>query len=248
MAKEASEVKETLNGEDLFRLHWTLDGPLETAISVMPNAYYDPDELESARSPYARAASDGGAPTLHPISPETITNPPVSTLTVSVSELNQWEDNWLMVHECHSDPDKDPEGNWGPAPAGADADASAGDSESNDKLHLLRCCGEERPWDPDNASLTVQPSGDMITIHDFVSQVHPWLMGMRRDLVQAAAYTYAQGEALPPDTQLLVVPHLGSVSVLPKDEWAKEHRDRELGTPLMMPISHCPHRHRLTER
>jgi hypothetical protein len=41
----------------------------------------------------------------------------VSSITVLVSELEDWEENWLDVHEGHSEPDAPPdafpEAKWG---------------------------------------------------------------------------------------------------------------------------------------
>jgi len=226
----SQNVLVTVNREDLFRLCWTLDGPLDTAISVMTNPYYDPGEPESARVPYARAAPDGGDPTLHPISGASVSNPPVSSMIISVSELQMWPDAWMDVHEGHSLPGSDPDWQWGPAPPHAPAVA-----REWDKLHLLRCCGEERPWDKDEACLTVRASADFVTIHDFVAQVHPWLMGMRQDLVDAAAYGWNHcGEPLPPDTRFMVFPYPNTISVLPEDEWAEECSERMVA-PLIVP-------------
>jgi hypothetical protein len=51
----------------------------------------------------------------------------------------------------------------------------------------LRCCGCDRPRKK-KVSLLVEASGydGILTIHDFVSTVHPWLMGLRGEILQAA--------------------------------------------------------------
>jgi hypothetical protein len=79
----------------------------------MAAPYYDPTEPESAHEPYVCVAPDG-VTTWHPISRESIRNPPTSSVTTKVQELMDWEKNWLNVHECH---DVECEGpNWGPTP------------------------------------------------------------------------------------------------------------------------------------
>ncbi|KAK8128692.1 hypothetical protein PG984_009800 [Apiospora sp. TS-2023a] len=67
-------------------------------------------------------------------------------------------------------------------------DESGLDSDEEDYGELLRCCGEDRPtkkW-----KLTVTPSsnsaaGGFVTVHDYVSAVHPWLMSLRAEIAKA---------------------------------------------------------------
>jgi len=222
-------VRVTDNKKHLFRLYWTLDGPLETAISVMATSYYDPDAPESAREPYARATSDGGVPTWHPVSKESITHPPVSSVVVSVREFQDWDEAWMIIHEGHSSPSEGGPG-WGPAPPPASGVALA-----TDRLYFLRCCGEDRPWYQEDIKLTVRPSGDLVTIHDYVSQVHPWLMGMRQELVDASTCVHGNGgDPFPPDTQFMVLAFSNCVSVLPKEEWAAECSEKMVA-PCIVP-------------
>ncbi|KAK4246222.1 hypothetical protein C7999DRAFT_33355 [Corynascus novoguineensis] len=65
------------------------------------------------------------------------------------------------------------------------------------------CAVGERPRDKD-ARLEVKAAGEFLTIHDYVSAVHPWLMGLRGDLLAALALTAAgQDDPLPPETKLM---------------------------------------------
>lgn len=211
------KVHATPNRADLYRLHWTLDGPLETAISVMAAPYHDPAEPESAHEPYARAAPDGST-SWHPISEESIENPPTRSVTASIAEYIDLDEAWFVVHEGHSIEGEGP--NWGPLPA---MDSPA-DFVPDEEPHLLRCCGEERPWDMEEIKLKLHASSEFLTIHDFVSQVHPWLMGMRDELVYAATYVHGEnGFPLPPDTRFMVIPTPGWVRVLPYDKWVAYH-------------------------
>ena len=70
---------------------------------------------------------------------------------------------------------------------------------------LLMCCGEISPLGKD-ASVVVKPSvgGEMgfVTVHDYLEVVHPWLVGLREDLVAAIVEQY--GEQLAGGTELVV--------------------------------------------
>lgn len=68
------------------RLFWPLDGPLSTSISVMKDAK-SPDSLE----PYFKQTSNGTG-IWHTVSQMSLTKPKVSSITVSVNNLNVWED------------------------------------------------------------------------------------------------------------------------------------------------------------
>lgn len=155
------------------RLFWTLHGPLTTAISVMPD-YYSPTSLE----PYFQQTPEGGI--WHPISQLPVTEPKVSSIIVHVDEFDTWEYNWLQLHVegCNSD------ARWGPLP---DRYTNP-DPENIERQYLLFCCGEERPR-MQNHRIIVTPadaSKGFITVHDYVSTVHPWLMSRRDELVKIA--------------------------------------------------------------
>lgn len=54
-------------------------------------------------------------------------------------------------------------------------------------MQLLMCCDEIRPHGKD-VKLVVKPAtgGEgFVTVHDYVSALHPWLMNMREDIVKA---------------------------------------------------------------
>lgn len=52
--------------------------------------------------------------------------------------------------------------------------------------HLLMCCGEKRPRGK-AVSVAVKPAAShgFVTIHDYLSAVHPWLMSLREDILGA---------------------------------------------------------------
>ncbi|KAK4109031.1 hypothetical protein N656DRAFT_831756 [Canariomyces notabilis] len=86
------------------------------------------------------------------------------------------------------------------------------------------CAVGERPVDKD-ARLEVKAAGEFLTIHDYVSAVHPWLMGLRGDLLAALALTAAgQDDPLPPETRLMAVCGWpDEVEVLREQDWLAEY-------------------------
>ena len=47
-------------------------------------------------------------------------------------------------------------------------------------------------------------SGDFVTVHDFVIAVHPWLMGLRSDILGALGTLNGDDVPLPAETELMV--------------------------------------------
>ena len=80
------------------RLIWPLNGPLSSSISIMKERR----NWESPE-PYFQQTSDGTG-TWHAVSKMPLTEPKVSSITVSVYKLDHWEDYWLEEHEQHSSP------------------------------------------------------------------------------------------------------------------------------------------------
>lgn len=105
---------------------------------------------------------------------------------------------------------------WGPLP---DYDP---DSDEEGPTHLLRCCNGDRPRKT-RVSLVVNATGDFLTIHDYVSAVHPWLVSMRQNLLRAAG-DLLDNEPLPMATKL-VVSCLGpnDIMVMEDAEWRKDN-------------------------
>lgn len=69
-------------------------------------------------------------------------------------------------------------------------------------MQLVKCCGQLRPRHL-NASLTLEPAVDgegFVTLHDYLSAVHPWLMGLRKELIAAVSLMY--DTPLEPDVPL----------------------------------------------
>jgi hypothetical protein len=156
-------------------LFWPLDGPtLETSGLAVMASPTNPD----VRVPYYNATTG----VWHPISQLPISEPRVSSITVRVSELQDWEDNWEDLHCEHV----------------------AGDAGGDE------CCGTARPVGKKDASVVVTGTGGVtegggfVTVHDYVMVVHPWLMGLRSDILGALGTLNGDDTPLPVETELMV--------------------------------------------
>jgi hypothetical protein len=179
-------------------LFMPVQGTVQSAIEVLSDPG-DPD----TRTPYY----DQAAGTYHPVSALPISEPKVSSITVHVSELEDWEEYWLNVHEKHSEPDAPPgafpDAKWGKLSGG-------GGDEDDDEPVLLRCCKQDRPCGK-NAKLTIKPSkawdgrdGGFVTVHDYVSALHPWLVRLRGDILGAMGTADGLDEPLGNEMDLVV--------------------------------------------
>jgi hypothetical protein len=158
------------------RIRWTLNGPLETAITVARDYWLDADEVPE---PYYL---DREKPTWHPFAQSPLTETKVSSLQLSVGPLVDWDYYWMEIHEDHTEPDAKHTYNpasvlYGPLPPGGDGGAQL--QGDDDGEHLLMCCGEKRPLrylGTGASEVVIRPTvsgGDFVTIHDFISAAHP---------------------------------------------------------------------------
>ena len=201
-----------------LRLQWTLEGHLSSAIRVMENKFYHPN---APTAPYGDMTTS--SPKWSAVSQSPLTEPKVSSVTVNLEQLNDWEDTWLDFHCGHAEPDElcadNDEVRFGElSDISSDEDDEGADA-------LLRCCGGNRPRKK-KASLFIRASGEFITIHDFVSAVHPWALGLREDILQAAG-DLQENIPLPADTRLMIdYPGPECVVFYPEVEWCKERSRR----------------------
>ena len=185
-------------------LFMPVQGTVQSAIEVLSDPK-DPD----TRTPYY----DQAAGTYHPVSALPISEPKVSSITVLVSELDYWEEDWLDMHEGHSEPDAPPgafpEAKWGTlSDDGCDEDDKL--VSDDDGPQLLRCCKQDRPHGK-NAKLTIKPSkawdgrdGGFVTVHDYVSALHPWVVRLRGDILGAMGTADGLDEPLGDEMDLVV--------------------------------------------
>lgn len=160
---------------------WKLQGPLLDSVFVLQG---------QQREPYFVASDAAGnpGPGLHPVAQSSLTEPEIGSITVHVDVLRQWQEDWLETHERHADPgdkdcvfgklpDKELYELLGSESSGDDEDDEDGETE------LLRCCNTDRPKKAQ--PLVVNASDTYVTVHDYLSALHPWLMGLREDIVRA---------------------------------------------------------------
>ncbi|KAK8068117.1 hypothetical protein PG996_007229 [Apiospora saccharicola] len=169
---------------EAWRLFWTMQGPLASAVSVMSEDWRATGSEQ--REPYVQ----------HPIASAPLTEPKIGSITVAVDALHMWEYYWLESHEGHADPDNEHAG------------CVFG--------QLLRCCGKDRPmkkW-----QLTVEPAdaeAGFVTVHDYVSALHPWLLSLRGEIVRADNVW----DSNPPEYyEKMMVEHAGPESLMVLDE------------------------------
>jgi hypothetical protein len=191
--------------DEARRLCWVLDGPLTTAITVLKQPYHDPD---TTPEPYF--TSEGNEPTWHAVSQAPYTDPKISSVTVSVIEIDEWEEHWRDIHRGHTTPPDD------------------GDGEDDDDWDFpSECCGEQRP-SPQAMKLVVKASEQFVTVHDYVSAVHPWLIRKYDDLLRALAVIGDEPLSLRAGEHLMV--SLGgpeSLSIGVKEDWLR-NKDKKV--------------------
>jgi len=172
--KDAGEAVQL--SADVRRLRWSLNGPLATSVQVMKDHWIDPEPDAAPPEPYCQqaAAADDGTIT----SWHAVAQSPFTEPKVSsvTIKVDPLEHwEWEWLEQNEPYPN-DPDGS---------------------------CAVGERPRDKD-ARLEVKAAAEFLTIHDYVSAVHPWLMGLRGDLLAALALTAAgQDDPLPPKTKLM---------------------------------------------
>ncbi|KAF6828443.1 hypothetical protein CPLU01_08526 [Colletotrichum plurivorum] len=171
------------------RLKWSLNGPLESAIQVAPNQYYEPGDIFE---PYFRPDLE---PELawHPVSQESLTQPPVQDAKVRIRCVDDWEELWVELNRYCTNTKTDP----------------------------------RRPR-TEHIQLNVATSGEFLTIHEYVSAVHPWLMGLRGRLLHDLGMQTLD-RPWPDDTDL-VVSSFGDapLAVEKEEEWARWHKKPDI--------------------
>jgi hypothetical protein len=149
----AAEGTDAIPSLDFLRLRWSLtsDDPNE-CISILQDA-------KDAHSPQEPYSVD------HPINKRPATHPPVSSMTISVDILDQYQSDWIEAHQPHADPE-DFEDQNDPMCPRFDSDGC-----------VNRCCGQDRPGTGPRLEL-VAKEGQFVSIGHYVNTVHACLRGM----------------------------------------------------------------------
>lgn len=145
--------------DDAKRLFWYLQDPQDAAIFVMRQ----PRDFEGPREAYCQRTL-AGTTTRHAISEASLFEPAVSSITVKTPLTDEATIDWEDQHQ-HAEPGT--EGLWG--------------CVFGDRGELLECCGESRPA-PDAPVIVAASTKPYVTVHDYISTLHPILMRFRDHL------------------------------------------------------------------
>ncbi|KAI6378522.1 hypothetical protein MCOR25_002226 [Pyricularia grisea] len=93
-------------------------------------------------------------------------------------------------------------------------------------------------------------SGASVTVHEYVSAVHPWLIALRDRILDANARLQGRSEPWPPETKLAVVqaPTNGPLSIDKGETWAKWHKKPQVPPPPGERLSYEERARRAKER
>jgi hypothetical protein len=151
------------------RLFWTLNGPRESSIQVVPSRYHEPEAL---MEPYYHPAAE----VWHPVSQESLYTPAQQTTAVKIDNFWDYEELWF-------DKNWEDSGAFWAALERDDPDFDPGDRDPD--YYGIPIC----PIHVDDCRLRVTTAGEYLTIREDVSVVHPWLMSIRKTLLEALKYT-----------------------------------------------------------
>ncbi|KAH7086798.1 hypothetical protein FB567DRAFT_526247 [Paraphoma chrysanthemicola] len=161
---------------DMLRIRWTPFGSVQSTIQVAEDLDAGPT---SSMSPFQ--LTDEVNPTFHQISMSPATDPPVSSITMTISDLEDWGWRWEDNHgDCGEGYDEEHQ-EW------AEEDEANDENDHEDEERprkLMHCCDEDRPQAP--APLVIHPSTqEYITVHDYITQAHRYVEDLRADIVAA---------------------------------------------------------------
>ncbi|KAK3300704.1 uncharacterized protein B0H64DRAFT_470748 [Chaetomium fimeti] len=206
-------VSHTPNGLKL--LFWPLNADtspaLETSgLAVMAAGPKHPDP--DVRTPYYDAAAGAW----HPVSQRPISEPRVSEIVVRSWDVSDWARSWSELHrEC----------------ADGGFEVAAAERGEGWVEGGCRGCGAVRPPVPEgDVSVVVRGTGGVgegegegggyVTVHDYVSTVHPWLVGLRGGILGAVGTTSGNNAPLPAQTELMVSCRLmDKLRVEEREDW-----------------------------
>lgn len=99
-----------------------------------------------------------------------------------VDELDQWEIRWIdsQGYSGYGEIGILQKGGW----YGKLEDYDPGE-DSDREEHLVGCCGEPRPRKKKARIVVTPASRGFVTFNDCLSTLHPWLMGLKRDIVSS---------------------------------------------------------------
>ncbi|KAK8054964.1 hypothetical protein PG993_000191 [Apiospora rasikravindrae] len=237
---------------EIRRLRWSLDGPLDKAVQVMRHAYYDPDD--PAPEPFYCPRTDDDEKGLernwHAVSELSLFEPRVSSVTIDVHCLAEWADYWSEMHlECDCIAFEDD-------PSDVDYNEDGGHSNQRRSTYPCGATDPSSRYDVltvDASSSVEEGSHGYVTIRDFVTAAHPWLMGLRELILRAPRgeeiydfdMLYEDPEpSLPAETKLMALLdgglHTIALDVMPEEEWLVESRTNPFTDHPALPRRYTP--------
>jgi hypothetical protein len=118
---------------------------------------------------------------------------------VQSQELKGLPGYWASETHEHADPDLD--------------SCSYGEEDPDGNRKLLKCCGESRPQEP--VPLLVKASTKpFVTIHDYITTVHPWVLSLRQEMLAASMHRPGHGFKLVIDYYCIC-----SVGITSEEDW-----------------------------
>ncbi|KAH7014558.1 uncharacterized protein B0I36DRAFT_338889 [Microdochium trichocladiopsis] len=198
-----------------WRLFWHFRGDFPECVSVARvkwveedvEPFFTPAEEGQQGDDPSVPDGDAGGGTWHEIAHLPLTEPKVSSINASSLDLEMLECNWVWTHrEFHDDNCESDDGGWvryGDLGSNSAVDPSIWETGAPDYICtddtkcLIRCsCGEDRPVGKSELKITEVPSpgNDFVTVKDYISTVHPWLMSMRDDIWKAKKVERATAE------------------------------------------------------
>lgn len=150
------------------RLLWIFPGVFPTSISVMKTPR-SPESLEPYWQPDAKGSGSG---TWHDISQLPVTEPKISSVEVSVDDLENWRNNWLGQHSEHDQGEYVTYGDLSDdeRPYPAEMKEEGGWESDSDTPYLVACCGEDRPSNETARLMVTFSAGNhFVTVQDYVS-------------------------------------------------------------------------------
>lgn len=160
--------------------------------------------------PYYRPATDDAPASWHPVSQENLYTNAQQTVKVGIQTFAFYQELW-------SDSNWEDSGARWAALAREDPDFDPGNLDPD--LGIPIC-----PIRTEDYHLTVTAAGDYLTIHEYVSAVHPWLMSIRETLLEALWYTDGRNAKWTSESKMVVVSAVGSVHVGAEEDWIRTHQ------------------------
>ncbi|KAJ6786649.1 hypothetical protein PWT90_03589 [Aphanocladium album] len=206
------------------RIYWPLEGVFPAKIAYMtPTGKLRRMKRLEDLEPLYQHEND----TWHEIASLPFTTKKVSSMQLSLRELDDWEWRWMDFHRFCSEEQKeyvtygdlDDEDR----PYRSDGAEDGNWEEDSDTEFLIKCCGSDRPLKKKGRSLIIRPAPGktFVTIRDYLSTVDPWLMSMREDIIQGSEHVHWGGLD---DTEWMVDTFIGEdIRIISRKAWVRHH-------------------------